>query len=118
MRITPILPVGISPQPLVKFLTEVVRSLKLLPDVQCYTSVVTWKVPFNLSIPPSYPLPRQGPPKIVRLGRAVLVSSPITPVYWGASTTWVWLGNNAVSILDQEGLVEDVKYELTYEVID
>lgn len=117
MRIVPILPVGIKDEKLIKFLTDVVKSLRGVTDTACYTLTTAWQVPFTLAIPTLWPLPRQVSPQIVRLGRAVLLNEPSTPVYWGASTTWAWRGGNSVEIFDQEGLVQGVQYTLTYEVV-
>lgn len=117
MRIVPTVPNGLADQKLIQFLTAVVRALRAPPDVRCYNRVAVWKVPFTLTIPDGSGTPRPTPPAIVRLGRAVLSSEPATVVGWGASTTWSWQGNDSVSIIDQSGLVEGVKYDLTFEVV-
>lgn len=117
MKYAPVVPIGVKDQKLTLFLTVAARALGLLPDHQCYTNTVVWTLPFRLLIPSYYGVPRTTQPQIVRLGRAVLDSDPSTVVQWGASTTWVWKGNDTVSILDQAGLVEGVKYQLTWEVI-
>ena len=117
MKYVPIVPVGLQDPKLNQFLTNVVKALRSAPDLQCYTVTVVWKTPFDLPIPTGQPTPRTSSPSIVRLGRAVVSAEPETVVGWGASTLWTWQGNDTVKILDQSGLVEGVKYELTFEVI-
>jgi len=117
MRTIPTVPNGLKDQKLIQFLVAVVRALRAAPDLQCYNRTAVWATPFVLSIPDGSGTPRPSPPTIVRLGRAVLSSEPETVVGWGASTLWTWQGNDTVKILDQSGLVEGVKYELTFEVI-
>lgn len=120
MRIVPIPPGGITDQKLLKFFTDVVKALKSIPDIQCYSATAVWAVPFDLYIPmQTTPTPRQGQPDIVRLGRATLAADPTTVVSApNGGTTWQWRGNDIVRILDQPGLVEGVRYNLVFEVVD
>lgn len=117
MKFVPIVPVGLDDPKLTQFLTNMVKSLKAVQEAQCYTVTVVWKTPFDLPVPTGQPTPRTTPPIVVRLARAVLFSEPETVVGWGASTTWSWRGNDTVRITDQAGLVEGVKYSLTFEVV-
>lgn len=117
MRNVPIVPVGLDDAKLTQFLTNVVKVLKSAPDVQCYTVTVVWQVPYLLSVPTGQPSPRTAPPTVVRLSRAVLFAEPETPVEWGSGITWTWQGRDTVKIINQAGLVEGVKYELTFEVL-
>lgn len=118
MRLAPTLPVGLEDLKLITYLTAVTKCLKNQPDIQCYTTTVVWTVPFILQIPQnSNASPRVTKPLIVRLGNAVLTEAPETVVEWGAGITWVWQGSNTVKILNQQGLVENVRYTLTFEVV-
>jgi len=118
MRLAPTVPVGLQDVKLITLLTAIVKCLKIQPDSQCYTVTVVWKVPFVLQIPEAgNTQPRNIKPNIIRLGNAVLTAAPETIVEWGAATNWVWQGNSVVKILNQAGLVEGVRYTLTFEVV-
>lgn len=113
MKLTPTVPVGLQDNKLITYLTQVARALKNHPDHQCYTVTVVWTVPFVLQA-----LETQNVrPSIVRLGNAQLTNAPETVVEWGAGTTWLWQGNGQIKILNQAGLLEGVKYTLTWEVV-
>lgn len=117
MKLSPTVPVGLKDSKLITLLTTLVNVLKYHPDHQCYTVTAVWRVPFILTIPPAgNPQPRNIRPATVRLASAVLTEAPETTLEWGA-TTWYWRGNSIVRILNQAGLVEDVRYTLTFEVV-
>ena len=118
MRLAPTVPVGLQDPKVITLLTNIVKCLKIQLDHQCYTTTAVWKVPFVLSIPQSgSSSPRNVKPNIVRLGNAVLTELPETVVQYGASCTWQWQGGDTVKITDQAGLVEGVRYTLTFEVV-
>lgn len=117
MKYVPVVPVGLDDPKLTQYLTNVTKALRSVQDAQCYTVTVVWRVPFDLPVPTGQPTPRTSSPVLVRCGRAVLSAEPETPVQWGADTTWSWRGADTVRIFNQGGLVEGVKYELTFEVI-
>jgi hypothetical protein len=118
MRLAPTVPVGLQDLKLITLLTSVVKCLKNQPDHECYTMTVVWQVPFLLLIPErGNTQPRNIKPNIIRLGNAVLTEKPETVVEWGAATNWVWQGNSQVKILNQAGLLEGVRYTLTFEVV-
>lgn len=117
MKLAPTVPVGLQDMKLITLLTSIVKCLKIHPDHQCYTLTTVWTAPFILTIPPAgNPQPRNLKPDIIRLGNAVVTDVPETPVEWG-STTWAWQGNSVVKIINQAGLVEGVRYTLTFEVV-
>lgn len=118
MKLAPTVPVGLQDLKLITLLTSIVNVLKIHPDHQCYTTTAVWQVPFMLQIPQAgNSQPRNIKPQIVRLGNAVLTEEPETVLEWGAGITWVWQGNSTVKILNQAGLVEGVRYTLTFEVV-
>lgn len=118
MRLAPTVPVGLKDLKLITLLTSIVKCLKNHPDHECYTVTVVWQVPFTLLVPErGNTQPRNIKPNIIRLGNAVLASNPETVVEWGAATNWVWQGNSQVKILNQAGLLEGVRYTLTFEVV-
>lgn len=117
MRTVPIVPVGLQDQKLIKYLTDSTRCLTSVPDIRWYTSVTTWVTPFDLAIPLGDNVQRQGQPVEVRLARAVVYNSPQTPIDWGAGINWDWRGKDTVRIYYQQGLVENVKYQLTFMVV-
>lgn len=117
MRSVPVLPVGVVKETsLVAFFTAILRNLTTVLDYSVYTNTVVWKAPFDLYIPSGDSQARQTRPKIVRLGNAVVVNDVETPVDFGA-TGWTWKGGDNVKIFAQAGLVEGVKYDLTWEVV-
>ena len=116
MRFVPTLPVGLGDQKLTKLFTEILRCLANVLESNTYTVEVAWSVPFILQAPMSGQVRRADSPSIVRLGRAVDVASPATPVHFGA-TTWEWRGDGSVKITDVDGLVAGTKYRLTFEVV-
>ena len=117
MKLAPTVPVGLKDAKLITLLTAVAKCLKLHPDHQCYNVTVIWKVPYLLEITPAGdPQPRNIKPQVVRLASCVVTNAPDTPIDFGA-TTWSWQGGNRVKITNQSGLVEDVKYTLTFEVV-
>lgn len=116
MRFIPTIPVGVGDQKLIQLFTGILKNLANVLDCSVYTSEVVWKVPFDLQVPTAGNIPRLTSPEIVRLARVVPVLSPDDVVHFGA-TTWKWQGANTVRITDQDGLVESVKYRLTFEVV-
>jgi len=118
MRLAPTVPVGLQDNKLITLLTSIVNCLKNQPDHQCYTMTAVWKVPFILTIPQAgNTQPRNTKPNIIRLGNAVVTDAPETILEWGNATNWVWQGNSVVKILNQAGLLEGVRYTLTFEVV-
>lgn len=116
MRFFPTVPVGIGDQKLLKFLTDVIKSLSGVLDLNTYTLEIVWNPPFSLQVPTFGNMPRKTSPDIVRVARAVATDSTLTPVHFGA-TSWVWQGSGQVQILDVDGLVAGAKYSLTFEVV-
>jgi len=116
MRNTPNLPVTIADQSLNRFLTGVQACLLSVVDLIIYEDTVVWHPPYRFFVPLRNAKLRLEQPKIIELGRAVIVNEPETPVHFGA-TTWKWQSNNQVTVIDQAGLVEGVRYSLVYKVI-
>jgi hypothetical protein len=116
MRNSPHLPVAIPDPALNRFLTSVQACLASVVDLILYEDTVVWKPPYRLFIPLRNAQTRPVQPKIVELGRAVVINEPETPVHFGA-TTWRWDSTNQITIIDQAGLVEGVRYSLVYKVI-
>jgi hypothetical protein len=77
---------------------------------------MVWHVPFSLQVPTFGNTTRTSSPQIVRLGRAAVSGDQLTPVHFGACS-WQWNGDGSVQILDVDGLVDGVKYQLTFEAI-
>lgn len=116
MKFIPGLTNGIQ-DPLVKQLFEFVLGLlRSVLQYDLYKCTVTWHTPFFLDVPVRGK-PRTTPPDVVRVGTARAVGTEQTPVHTG-SVLWLWSSGGRVNILDVAGLVDGVKYELTFEVVD
>jgi hypothetical protein len=116
MRFTPHITSGIKDSQVRQLFEFVFKLFAGLLDYNLYTVTAVWKVPFVLDVPVASGAPRVVSPAVVRVGRAIAVGDEQTPVHTG-SVLWTWKGNGQVNIADVAGLVENVKYTLTFEVV-
>jgi hypothetical protein len=116
VRFVPTLPVGFTDTKLIKLFTDILRCLSNVLESNTYTVETVWRVPFVLQIPTAGNVRRTEEPSIVRLGRAIVSTDLQAVVHFGACN-WQWVGNGNVQINDVDGLVNGVKYKLTFEVV-
>lgn len=115
MRFKPAITTGIKDLQIRQLFEFVFKLFGNVVQYDLYKLRRVWHVPFYLDVPTAGNAHRVAGPDVVRLGRAVAVGDERTPVYHGA-VLWRWAGDSRVEILDAEGLVYGVTYDLVFEV--